>query len=129
MQDLPFFKAIDESDSFSRKCRVSDESVHTIIRKWINDILRQGKNHTKLRNFKAIVVRFSGLNVKGEENEIGSQRFQHLNLVDKLPLYHYELAPQNRNGTLADPRKGKPYVKHTEIEDDFDIFVSGFTYI
>ena len=68
------------------------------------------------------MVRFSGLNVPGEENEIGSQRLVHP-MVDNL--YHYELAPQNRNGTLSPgSRGGKPYVTDAEIGNDLDIFVS-----
>jgi len=112
--------AIDESDSFNRNCRKGQHSVSCqhIIRDWVNSLLRQGKARPKFEKFKAIVARFSGLNVKREENEIGSQVFAN----HKHVLYHYEFAPQNRNGTLLDSSMGHPYIEASEIEDDTDIF-------
>ena len=86
----------------------------------MNSLLRQGKARPKFEKFKAIVARFSGLNVKREENEIGSQVFAN----HKHVLYHYEFAPQNRNGTLLDSSVGHPFIEASEIEDDTDIFVS-----
>ena len=95
-------------------------SCQQIIRTWVNSLLQQAKARPDFKKFKAIVARFSGLNVKREENEIGSQVFAN----HKHVLYHYEFAPQNRNGTLLDSSKGHPYIEASEIEDDTDIFVS-----
>jgi len=109
--------AIDESDSFNRRGR-KGKPIHKIIRKWVNSLLREGKarfeeSTSSLEYFKAIVVRFSGLNAPNEENGIGTQLL-------KEGLYHYEFAPQKLNGGFE---SSEPlYITAEEIDDNIDIF-------
>ena len=111
--------AIDESDSFNRRGR-KGKPIHKIIRKWVNSLLREGKarfeeSNSSLKDFKAIVIRFSGLNAPNEENGIGTQ-------VLKEGLYHYEFAPQKLNGGFESLEP--LYITAEEIDDNVDIFVS-----
>ena len=85
--------------------------------------MRQGKARPKFENFKAIIARFSGLNIKREDNKVGSQVFN----TNEHILYHYELAPKNRNGTLLDNSEGYPYIEYSEIDDKTDVFVSSYS--
>ena len=113
------YSAIDESDSFNRRGS-KGKPIHQTIRKWVNSLLGEAKarfekSKSNLKNFKAIVVRFSGLNAPNEDNGIGSQ-------ILKEGLYHYEFAPQSRNGGFMERRP--LYITAEEIDETVDIFVS-----
>ena len=88
---------------------------------WINELLQDINKNFDHENgkFCAVVARFSGLNIPNEKYQSLSQL---ANGVDDL--YHYEFAPQNKNGSLINRSKEGPLISSDDLKTNLDIFVS-----
>ena len=97
------------------------ESDLTRIYNWINELLQDINKNFDHDNgkFCAVVARFSGLNVPNEKYQYGSQLANGLD-----DLYHYEFAPQNKNGSIINGSKGGPLISSEDLKTNLDIFVS-----
>ena len=97
------------------------ESDLTRIYDWINELLQDIDKNFDHDNgkFFAVVARFSGLNVPNEKYQCGSQLANGLD-----DLYHYEFAPQSKNGSLINKGQGGPLISSEDLKVNSDIFVS-----